>query len=429
MGTRIAWVLYSRFPRAWRTRVNVRWTLRSSRPVLVVAAAVIVAGVALAQTQEQEGASIRLNPDDPTLDDWKQIREMADDPKREPGPINIQRFAGGFGWTGIPTFFMLPVALTPEDLVAGEVDVALLGAPLDMGSGVRGAGQGPKTLRASDKYLGWGGWADPHLHVMVDWMDEITAVDYGDAPIDFLSVERTVEPIREMVREIAETGTVPMIIGGDHSLEYPNVAGVADAYGKEKVGVIHFDAHFDAGPNVNGHLISHSQPVRRLIEEGHVLGKNYIQVGLRGYWPNEEGFEWMREHELRYHTMAEIERDGWQAVMERVLEEAADGPEYLYVSLDIDVLDPAFTPGTGTPEPGGLTTRELFPLIRRLCAENNLVGFDLVEFNPLMDPGYTTGLNANRLVRECLTGIAMRKMGIVEKGYLSPLTVEDGRLR
>ena len=198
-------------------------------------------------------------------------------------------------------------------------------------------------------------------------------------------------------------------------------------YGKEDVGVIHFDAHYDAGANENGHLISHGQPIRRLIEEGHVLGQNYIQVGLRGYWPGEEGFQWMREHGLRYHTMAEIERDGWDAVMERVLAEALDGPEHLYISLDIDVLDPAFTPGTGTPEPGGLTTRELFPLVRRLCAENRLVGFDLVELNPLVDPGYTTALNANRLLQECLTGMALRKRGITEKGYLSPLTVQDGR--
>jgi agmatinase len=125
--------------------------------------------------------------------------------------------------------------------------------------------------------------------------------------------------------------------------------------------------------------------------------------------------------------MAEVQRDGWEVVMERVLREAADGPEKLYVSLDIDVLDPAYAPGTGTPEPGGLTNRELFPLIRRLCAENNLVGFDLVEYNPLTDPGYTTALNANRLIQECLTGIAMQKMGIDEKNFLSPLTLEDAR--
>jgi agmatinase len=176
----------------------------------------------------------------------------------------------------------------------------------------------------------------------------------------------------------------------------------------------------------DGHLISHAQPVRRLINEGHVDGKNYIQVGLRGYWPGRSGFDWMREQGMRYHTMAEVERDGWPAVMERVLNEAAEGTDYLYISLDIDVLDPAYAPGTGTPEPGGLTTRELFPLLRALCADQRVVGFDLVEFNPLADPGYTTGLNADRLIRQCLTGIAMRKKGL-RGDYLSPLTAEDGR--
>jgi len=379
-----------------------------------------------AQENAPGTASIPLDADDPYLDAWKQRRDTSNDPKREPGPINIHRYEVGGAWTGIPTFFMLPVALTPEDLKAGGVDVAIVGAPLDTSSGMRGAAFGPRAMRTSENNMPWG-WPDPHLHVMVSWQEELVAVDYGDAAVDYLSVERSMEPVREIVREIAQTGAIPIIVGGDHSLEYPNVAGVADVYGKGNVGVIHFDAHYDAGESEMGHLISHGQPVRRLVNEGHVLGKNYIQVGLRGYWPGEDGFEWMREQGFRYHTMAEIQRDGWDAVMERVLREASDGPEKLYISLDVDVLDPSYAPGTGTPEPGGLTNRELFPLIRRLCAENNMVGFDLVEFNPLIDNGYTTGLNANRLIQECLTGIAMRKKGIREKNFLSPLTVRDGR--
>ena len=114
-------------------------------------------------------------------------------------------------------------------------------------------------------------------------------------------------------------------------------------------------------------------------------------------------------------------------LMQRVLDEANDGPEFLYISFDIDVIDPAFTPGTGTPEPGDLTTREVFPLIRGLCAENNLVGFDLVELAPLIDPGYTTTLNSDRIVQECLTGIAMHKKGLDGRQYLSPLTTNERR--
>ncbi len=352
---------------------------------------------------------IQLDPES-DLEVWRD-RELPEDSARTPGPVR----AGG-----ALSFFGLPIAHTNEDLIAGEVEVAFLGAPVDMGVGYRGAGEGPTALRSFRR----GGGS---METMVRWRSELTAVDFGNAPIDNLSVERSMPPIRRMVREIAETGAIPIIIGGDHSIEYPNVAGLADVYGKENVGVIHFDAHFDGGDVRNGHLISHAQPVRRLVDDGHVLGQNYIQVGLRGGWPGEDGFEWMRENNMRYHTMAEIDRDGWGAVMTRVLNEANDGPEHLYISFDIDVMDPAYTAGTGTPVAGGLTPREVFPLIRGLCAENNVVGFDLVELNPLLDVGYTTVLNSKQVVDECLTGIAMRKKGLGGRDYLSPLTRRDGR--
>ena len=395
--------------------------MRQLNPWMWIAVLIACSPIILAQEQaDSEDAIIRLDPNDPGLDPWSQLRDSSGDVERTPGVIQTGRLSA----PGVLSFFSLPIALTQEDLKAAEVDVALIGAPVDMGVGMRGAGKGPSALRASMANTGVSGVL-PHMHVGVAWKRELVAVDYGNSPIDILSVERSMPPVRRMVREVAETGAIPLVVGGDHSLEYPNVAGVADVYGKENVGVIHFDAHFDAGDPMSGHLISHAQPIRRLVDDGHILGKNYIQVGLRGYWPGEDGFRWMRENDMRYHTMAEIERDGWDAVMDTVLNEANDGPEYLYISFDIDVLDPSFTPGTGTPEPGGLTTREVFPLIRTLCSENNLIGFDLVELNPLVDPGYTTVLNSGRVIQECLTGIAMRKKGLTDRGYYNPLTVED----
>ena len=127
-----------------------------------------------------------------------------------------------------------------------------------------------------------------------------------------------------------------------------------------------------------------------------MLGRNYIQVGLRGTWPGAEGFEWMRKNGFRYHTMVQIERDGWPAVMTRVLKEANDGPQRLFVSFDIDVMDPAYTSGTGTAVPGGLTPREVFPLVRGLCAEKNIVGFDLVELPPMSIPATRRRSTRNR---------------------------------
>lgn len=383
-----------------------------------------------APMREGEKAVIPLDTKDPGYNVWQQTRDDLMD-GREPGPINIQRFPGGPGFMGIPTFFKLPIALTPEDLKAGDVDVAIVGAYTDMGGGGRGAAWGPMAFRASPSVSGWGAFSMDHMLTLVNPFDELTMVDYGDAPVDMLSTERSMPAIREFIRQIAAvkksdgSHVIPLIIGGDHSLMYPDAAGLADVYGKGNVGVIHFDAHYDATKSLFGHLISHGQPVYRLIEEGHVPGKNFIQVGLRGYYPDEESFVWMQEQGFRYHTMAEVEKRGWGEVMEDIIREAKDGPEYLFISFDIDVMDPAYTPGTGTPEPNGLTPRETFPLIRRLCAESNVVGFELVELLPYRAPGYETVLNSDRIVRECLVGIAMRKKGIADEHYLAPLTVDD----
>jgi agmatinase len=370
--------------------------------------------------------SIPLNTESPNFNSWKTRRPAEFDTPREAGPININRYMQAGAKQGIPTFFNLPVALTPEDLVAGDVDVAIMGVGLDTGTGFRGAAYGPKAARAGMIYGGTGMVNMPHMHTMVSAFDDLVLVDYGDIAVDHLSLERSLGHIREMVREVAAAGTIPMIVGGDHSLMYPDVAGIVDVYGAGNVGVIHFDAHYDAGRG-SAHLLSHGQPVRRLFNEDLVPGPNFIQVGLRGYWPGQEGFEWMQEQGLRYHPMAEIEQKGWQAVMERVFQEALEnGPEYIFISFDVDVLDPAYMPGTGTPEPGGLTTREAFPIIRGLCAAKEIVGFELVELNPLVDPGYTSAQNSNRVLAECLTGIAMRKQGITDPMYLSPLTTEHG---
>ncbi len=385
-----------------------------------------------APLRKGEKAVIPLDTGDPAYNLWQTPRKDLSK-GREPGPINIQRFIGGAGWFGIPTFFKLPVALTPKDLVAGNVEVAIIGAYTDMGGGGRGAAWGPMAFRASPSTVGWGAFAMDHMLTLVNPFEDLTMVDYGDAPIDPLSTERSMHAIRAFIKEIAEVTidggehVIPIIIGGDHSLMYSDVAGLTDVYGKGNVGVIHFDAHYDATKSLFGHLISHGQPVYRLIEEGQVPGKNFIQVGLRGYYPNAESFEWMREKGFRYHTMAEVEKRGWGPVMEDIIREANDGPKYIFISFDIDVMDPAYMPATGTPEPNGLTPRETFPLIRRLCAESNIVGFELVELLPYRVAGYETVLNSERIVRECLVGIAMRKKGISKKWYLDPRTVDDGR--
>ena len=364
----------------------------------------------------RDSPNVAFDTDSPEFNAWKARRPRSMDPKREDGPLELGRYNGR---GGPPTFGGHPLALTKEDLIAGEVDVAILGAPLNMGSGWRDSGsQATTDLRLLGRSMG-----SLDQYVQINPRKVLKIVDYGDVAVDNDSTERSMQHIREVVREIAETGAIPMIVGGDHSLEYPNVAALADVYGKEKLSVIHFDSHYDAwwgGP----HLIDHGAPVYRLINEGHVRAADYIQVGLRSAGPDKSAFEWMREEGMRFHTMAEVEKRGWDVVLDRVVAEASEEGRKLHISFDIDVLDPAFTPATGTPVPGGINMREAITIVRRLCAESNVVSFDLVELHPALDPTYKTTLNSVYIIKACLTGLAMNKEGMSEEHYLSPLASE-----
>lgn len=373
--------------------------------------------VAYRRYQEgRDAANIPLQTHSSQFNAWRLTRPRSMDPKREAGPIALGRYDGD---GGPPTFGGFPLALTQQDLLEGEVDVAILGAPLNLGSGWRDSGE---RATVELRMFGWAiGGNDQY--VQVDAGEVLSVVDYGDVAVDNDSTERSMQHIREVVREIVAAGVVPFIVGGDHSLEYPNVAALADVYGKEKVSVIHFDSHYDAWWG-GSHLISHGYPVYRLINEGHVRAADYIQVGLRSRGPDKSGFEWMREQGMRYHTMAEIEHRGWPAVLDRVIAEASEEGRKLHISFDIDVIDPAFTPATGTPVPGGLTMRESILIVRRLCAESNVVGFDLVELHPALDPTYKTTLNSAYIIKACLTGLAMNREGLTDPHYLSPLSAE-----
>jgi agmatinase len=302
------------------------------------------------------------------------------------------------------------------------VDVAVMGAPVDMSLGQRGAAFGPRYIRADERVLPNTPSMLQNPDTRVKPFEVLTVVDYGDAAVDPMSIEASMGPIRELVREIAGAGAIPFVLGGDHSILWPDAAAIADVYGAGQVGVIHLDTHADCAQRTLGHLVTHGTPIRRLIEDEHIPAKNFVQIGLHSYIvPDDELLAWMRRHGMRSHFMAEIDRVGLQAVLDRAIAEALDGPKYLYLSLDIDVLDPAFAPATGTPEPGGLTPRELLPAIRRLCHETPVVGFEVVEVAPHLDPGYTTAMYARRAILEALTGLAQRKLGLNGPNYVDPV--------
>ncbi|MGB6838271.1 MAG: agmatinase [Dehalococcoidia bacterium] len=306
-------------------------------------------------------------------------------------------------FVGIPTFLRLPSLSSPEELARERPDAVIVGAPFDSAVTYRpGARFGPGAIRAAS-YLRRGIY---HLSLAVQPLKVLKVFDYGDASVIPGDIERSHAAIRAKVAEVAAVGAIPMVLGGDHSVTYPSASAVADAVGRGRLGMVHFDAHADTAPDSWGVLLSHGTPMRRLIESGAVQGSAFVQVGLRGYWPPPSVMEWMREQGMHWHLMDEIERRGFDAVLEHALAEALDGPEALYLSVDVDVLDPAFAPGTGTPEPGGLSARELLRAVRRIVGEVRLAGLDVVEVSPPYDPAGITAEVAQRVVLEALSALA-----------------------
>ena len=174
---------------------------------------------------------------------------------------------------------------------------------------------------------------------------------------------------------------------------------------------MHFDAHADTGDIEFGSLYGHGQPMRRLIESGAARGDRFLQIGLRGYWPGPPTLEWMAQQRMRSYEMSEIGARGLGACLDEAFATATDDCDGVFLSVDIDVADPAHAPGTGTPEPGGLSARELLDAVRRVCLELPVVGIDVVEVSPPYDSADITAALANRVVLESLSGIARRRRG------------------
>ena len=304
-------------------------------------------------------------------------------------------------YAGLLTFGTLPYTQDPAELEG--VDVAIVGAPTDdLVSDRPGARFGPRAIRAASCPPG------PHLEAKVDAMAELTMVDYGDAPVLPADAARTHEAIERTVGEVVAAGAIPIVLGGDHSIAEPDIRACAGKHGP--VGLVHFDTHTDTGTEVFGVEVSHGTPMYRLVEQGHVDPKRYVQIGLRGYWPGPKEFAWHEERGITSFLMHDVRELGIAAVLERTLEAVGAGPTY--VTVDVDVLDPAFAPGTGTPEPGGMTSGDLLWACRTVAERLELVGAEVVEVIPTA-PGSSdiTALVADRIVRELLTGIALRRRG------------------
>ncbi|MFL5671953.1 MAG: agmatinase [Chloroflexota bacterium] len=300
----------------------------------------------------------------------------------------------------------LPWVTDPAAIKAAGVDVAIVGAPFDDAVTHRsGARFGPRAIREAQYTSG----SINSLALDVRPFEVLTVVDAGDANVVPAWIERGHAMIYRKVLDVARTGAIPIVLGGDHSITWPSATAVAEVRRPGSIGIVHFDAHADTANDAWGVLASHGSPMRRLIESGAVSGKNFIQVGLRGYWPPPETFAWMQEQGLRWHFMREIEERGSEAVIADAIEEALDGADSIYLSLDIDVIDPGMAPGTGTPEPGGMLTREVLRAIRQIVGAVDLAGMDIVEVSPPYDQAETTASAANRAALEAISALAAKR--------------------
>ena len=307
------------------------------------------------------------------------------------------------------TFLGVPRADLDDPASLAGADVVIVGAPFDGGTSYRpGARFGPQAIRSTD-YLGHDA-SRPHLALRVDPLRDLQIVDVGDVLMRPGEIEAALGRLEAAVHTVAAAGAIPVVLGGDHTIALPDVTGVARQHGFGRVSVVHFDAHADTGNTQFGSLLGHGTPMRRLIESGAARGDRFLQLGLRGYWPEPEVLEWMAARGMRSFEMTEVVRRGLDACLSEAFALAGDDCDGVFLSVDIDVVDPGMAPGTGTPEPGGLTARELLDAVRRCACELPLVGMDVVELAPPYDgPGQVTAFLANRVVLEALSGIAKRR--------------------
>lgn len=300
-------------------------------------------------------------------------------------------------YAGLLTFCGLPYTEDAAELAGA--DAVILGAPMDeLVSDSPGTRHGPRAIRAASAIPG------PHLEAGLDPFQALSVIDFGDAAVLPADPVRSHAAVQELVAAVLTADAVPVILGGDHSIAEPDIQACAEARGP--VGLIHFDAHTDTAAECFGVRRSHGTAMYRLVESGHVDPTRYVQIGLRGYWPGPEVFEWQRHRGITALFMHDVRDRGIRAIVDEAI--AATGPGPVFVSVDVDVLDPAFAPGTGTPEPGGMSSGDLLWACRAIAGAVDVVGAEVVEVSPTaVGAADVTALVAARVVHELLTGMAV----------------------
>ena len=295
-------------------------------------------------------------------------------------------------YTGIATFMRAPLVTDPT-----ELDIALIGVPYDGAVTNRpGARHGPREVRNASSMM-----RSIHPTFRINPYEYCRIGDAGDVPFTKVyDVADALQDIQQFVDLFFRSGCIPLAVGGDHSITLPVLRAIAS---DSPLALIHFDAHTDTWDEFLGCRFSHGAPFRRAVEEGLLDPKRAIQIGIRGAQNSTEGWDFSRDSGIRVVFMEELLEVGIDGVIAEVRKIVGDSPAY--VSFDIDSLDPAFAPGTGTPEVGGLTTVQAQALLRGL-RHLNLVGADVVEVAPPFDPSGLTALVGATLTYEILCLLA-----------------------
>lgn len=300
-------------------------------------------------------------------------------------------------YTGVPTFMR-----APQVRAATEVDIAMIGVPFDGAVTNRpGARHGPREIRNMSSLM-----RSIHPVSRINPYKLCRVGDLGDVPLPRVyDLAATVQDITDFYRTVHAAGVVPLTAGGDHSITFPILQAIA---AERPVGLVQVDAHTDTWDQFFGSKFTHGAPFRRAVEAGVLDPKRTVQIGIRGAQNTEEGWTFSLDSGMRVIFMEEFTRMGVEAVIAEARRVAGEGPTYL--SFDVDGLDPAFTPGTGTPEIGGLTTVEAQALVRGLQGLH-LVGGDVVEVSPPFDPTGNTALVGATVMYEilCLLADAVRR--------------------
>ncbi|MHA1156297.1 MAG: agmatinase [Candidatus Heimdallarchaeota archaeon] len=314
-------------------------------------------------------------------------------------PLKTPRFVG------VKTFMRLPHIKTTEN-----IDFAIIGVPSDAGASFRtGQRDGPAAIRKASTLL------RSHNPILdISPFDYLSGVDYGDLPVVPGYIEDSYKRIAESMQPIVDAGVIPILLGGDHAITLPELRAIVKTHGP--VALIHFDAHSDTSNEYFGRPYNHGTPFARAVEENLLLVDQSIQVGLRGSTFSKEHLDIPKSMGFEVITTEEIHEKGIEKIIQRIIKRV--GEAKIFLTFDVDFVDPAYAPGTGTPEIGGVTSSEAIRIIRGL-KELNFIGFDVVEVLPVYDPSEITSFLAANIVFEFISIIAYNKRKVSDNKLIS----------